>query len=355
MSIAEKVSANSDPLKIYYSMLEDIEKAKKYIYIETFRFENDPIGIKFRNLLAKKAREGVKIMILTDAWGTSVNSKFFKMITDYGGEVKFFKSIRFALNLFLVNHERDHRKLLIIDDFISYISSINISNYNLNWREFSLRIEGELAVFLKKIFLENYNLKNTYKFDKKRSSQIVKAGHFEIVRDVPSVRYQRIRKRFVQLINISKHQVFIETPYFLPTFLLTEALIAAAKRKVDVNIIIPRRSDVTVVDRLRQYYLGRFYEAGVKIWYYLPTNLHSKLFISDQWFYAGSTNFDYRSFRYMFEIGLFGTQEDIWSVIMNHIHETLSESIPFDYHEWKNRAASLKIIERLLLPVKHLL
>lgn len=336
-------------------MLEDIEHAKNYIFIETYRFENDPIGVKFRNQLARKAREGVRIMVLTDAWGTSVNLRFFKPITDAGGEVKFFKSIRFVLNFFLINHERDHRKLLIIDDKISYISSINVSNYNLNWREFSLRMEGEMAIYLKKVFLDNYYLKNTYKFDKKRSSLPIKAGSFEIVRDVPSVRYQRIRKKFIQLIRSSKNQIFIETPYFLPTYMLTEALINAAKRGVDVNIIVPKRSDVTVVDRLRQYYLGRFHEAGVKIWYYLPTNLHSKLFIADNWFYSGSTNFDYRSFRYMFEIGLFGTQADVRETIKNHIAETLRDSIPFDYQEWKNRPGTYKMIEWLLLPIKHLL
>jgi len=355
MNVFSKIETYSDPLKIYHAMLEDIANAKEYIYIETFRFENDPIGTKFKNLLVKKAKEGVKIKLLLDAWGTGASNKFFKPVTEAGGELVFFKKIRLVLNLLLANHERTHRKLLLIDDSIAYISSLNISNYNLNWREFSLRIEGTIATSLKKVFLESFYLKNTYKFDKRKFSTTIKIEETEIVRDVPSVRYQRIRKKFVQLIKSAHKEVFIETPYFLPTYLLSDAMIKAAKRGVEVNLIIPRRSDVGVVDRLRQYYLGRFFEAGVKIWYYLPTNLHSKLFIADNWVYVGSTNFDYRSFRYMFEIGLFTENKNIYQGIRNHIDETLKDCISFDYIEWKNRTRTTKLIERLLLPIKHLL
>jgi len=355
MNVFNEISSYSDPLKIYFAMLDDIEKAKEYIYLETFRFENDPIGIKFKNLLIKKAKEGVKIKLLLDAWGTGVGIKFFKPLIEAGGEIIFFKKIRLVFNLLLANHERNHRKLLLIDDNVTHISSINITNYNLNWREFSLRLTGSICFHFKKLFLENYSLKNTYKFDKKRFSAPIKIEDSEIVRDVPSVRFQRIRKKFVQLIKTSKKEIFIETPYFLPTFLLTDALIKAARKGIDVNLIIPKRSDVTVVDRLRQYYLGRFYEAGIKIWYYLPTNLHSKLFVADDWVYAGSTNFDYRSFRYMFEIGLFTREEKIYNEINKHIRQTLIDCIPFDYDEWKNRSKTYRLIERLLLPLKHLL
>jgi len=355
MSVFNGVTSFSDPLKIYNSMLDDISHAKKNIYIETFRFENDPIGIKFKNALARKAQQGVEIKLLLDAWGTGANTRFFKPITDAGGEIKYFKKIRFVLNFLLANHERNHRKLLLIDDEITYISSINISNYNMNWREFSLRLEGKITKTFSEVFLDNYHLKNSYKFDKRKKSEIIRKGDFEIVRDVPSVRYQRIRKRFIQLIKNAEDEVFIETPYFLPTYLLSESLISAAKKGVKVNLIIPRRSDVTVVDRLRQHYLGRLFEAGVKIWYYLPTNLHSKLFVADKWCYAGSTNFDYRSFRYMFEIGLFTPNDEVRTVITQHIKETLDDCILFDYNEWDSRSKTLKFIERLLLTIKHLL
>jgi cardiolipin synthase len=336
-------------------MLHGIENAKESIFIETFRFENDPIGIKFRNLLTKKAREGVKILLLLDAWGTAVNGRFFIDFIEAGGEVKFFKKLRFVFNFLSANHERNHRKLLLIDKQISYISSINISNYNLNWREFTLRLTGNICIAFKTVFLQNYNLKNTYKFDKKRHSRTIKKENLEIVRDVPSVRFQRIKKKLIFCINKSKQEIFMETPYFLPTYLLTDALIKAANRGVRVTIIIPRRSDVKVVDILRAYYLGKLHDAGIKIMYYLPTNLHSKLMLFDEKIYAGSSNIDYRSFRYMFEIGLFGEESKIYSEMRKHVDETLKECIDFDYDEWKNRKKTYKVLEHVLLPIKHFL
>ena len=81
----------SDPLMFYPAMLSDIQKAGKYIYLEIYRFRNDPIGIRFRDNLIKKCREGVKIKLLIDSWGASSNMAFFKDLIELGGEVKFFK------------------------------------------------------------------------------------------------------------------------------------------------------------------------------------------------------------------------------------------------------------------------
>ena len=348
-------SLYQDPLRIYFVMIEDLEKAKESIYLETYRFENDPIGIKFRNILTKKAREGVKVVLLLDAWGTSVSSKFFKDLIDAGGQVKFFKKLRLTINLLSANHERDHRKLLLIDRNISYLSSINISNYNLNWRECSLRLTGSITDAFINIFKQNYQLKNTYKFDKKRHTRLVKHNGFEIVRDVPSVRIQRIRKKILNHIVKAKTQIIIESPYFLPTWLMMDRLISAAKRGVDVKIIMPQRSDVTVVNVLRQHYLGRLHEGGGQIMYYKPTNLHAKLMLCDDRFYVGSANFDYRSFRYMFEIGLFGDDKQVHDQVKDHCMQTLEDCIPFDYTEWKKRGFTKKLIEVLLLPFKHFL
>jgi cardiolipin synthase len=355
MSVVSSSVVYDDPLRIYYAMLEDIEKARQTIYLETYRFEHDPIGVKFKNALVRKAQEGLKVMLLLDAWGTSVSKSFFRDLISAGGQVKYFKKLRLTINFFSANHERDHRKLLLIDGHISYISSMNISNYNLNWREFSLRMNGEITLAFEKLFHQNYYLKNTYKFDKRRHTRSIKLDRFEIVRDVPSVRIQRIRKKLLALIKKAKSQVIIETPYFLPTFQMMERLIQAAKKGVNVQLIIPQRSDVNVVNVLRQRYLGRLHEGGVHIMYFQPTNLHAKLMIADNQFYIGSSNFDYRSFRYMFEMGLFGCDEETHEQISKHCLKTLEDCIPFDYAEWKRRGFTNKLMEILLLPFKHFL
>jgi len=334
-------------------MLYDISCAKKTIYLETFRFENDHIGIKFKNYLAKRAREGVRIMLMMDDWGTSVNKKFFKELIEVSGHVLFFKKLRLSYNFFLTNHERNHRKLLIIDEQIVYISSNNITNYNLNWREISLRLEGRISLIFSFTFMRNWNLKNTYKFKKASHIQIIKDGNFEIIRDVPSVRYQKMREKLIHMIKQSGNGIILETPYFLPTYRLMDALIKAARRGVKITLILPKHSDVRTADILRNHYLGRLHLTGINIQYYLPSNLHSKLALIDDQFYIGSSNLDYRSFRYMFEIGLFGDESDLWNKLKQHTLETLSECESFNYDEWSKRGKTTKLLERLLLPFKH--
>ena len=241
----------SDPLEIFNSMLHDIENAKHYIYIETYKYTHDPIGIKFRNLLIKKAKQGVKIRLMIDSWGAYVTESFFKDMLHYDAKVKFFKKVRYSINFMSLNHERDHRKLLLIYDTITYLSSLNFTNYNLNWREMSIRIYGEITKSFKTVFLGNYKLKNTYKFDKIRHTRPIRHNGFLIIRDVPSIVYQRINRKYQQMIKNAEKEIIIESPYFLPTRNLRELLVKAAQRGVDVKVFMPYRSDVKLVNILR--------------------------------------------------------------------------------------------------------
>ncbi|MBM3405134.1 MAG: phosphatidylserine/phosphatidylglycerophosphate/cardiolipin synthase family protein [Bacteroidetes bacterium] len=345
-----------DPLKFYNSMLRDVERARQYIYIETYKFGNDAIGNRFRDALTKKSRQGVIIKLLIDSWGTYVSETFFAEMIKKGGEVRFFSKIRFNSDIFTRGHRRDHRKIIIIDDHIAYINSSNFTEYNINWRELSLRVEGELAKAFKTAFLENYDLYNKYILNKPRYAKSIRFGDFEIVRDVPGIQVQRIKKRYEQLIKSARKSIVIETPYFLPGYLLRKALIDAGRHGVDVKIIMPKNSDVRLVDILRNKYLGMFYKNNNKLLFYKPSNLHAKLLLIDNKIFAlGSPNFDYRSFRYMFEIILVGREQSVIRQIQDHINETLAESEPFDYQKYLKRPTIEKIIEWFLVPFRHLL
>jgi cardiolipin synthase len=175
-------------MKFYNAMLSDIEKAKQYIYLETYRFNNDSIGIKFRDALTRKSREGVKIKLLMDSWGTSLPSGFFEELQKNGGESRYFLKVKFFWDFFTKNHRRNHRKLLIIDDVISYIGSANLTDYSLNWRESVLRIKSDIAKAFKKTFEEHFELYNKYVFEKR--IRIPKISHegFEIIRECQNIR-----------------------------------------------------------------------------------------------------------------------------------------------------------------------
>ena len=345
-----------DTLQFYNSMLNDIAHAKEYIFLETYKFANDHMGVRFRDALTKKAREGVKVKILIDSWGKGpVSETFFTELTRFEGEVKFFEKIKINSDIFTRGHRRDHRKILVIDDLISYIGSANITGYNLNWRELCLRMEGELAVSFKKVFLENFNAFNPFIITNKMTfTRKIKLGDFEIIRDVPSIQFQRLRKRYTQLIRQAERSVVIETPYFLPGFLLRKAMMEASKRGVVVEVIMPKHSDMRMVDILRNKYLGLLHDTGIKLLFYLPHNLHAKLLvIDDEIFSISSANFDFRSFRYQYEIALIGSEPAILEQLSEHIAETIRNSQELDYLGWKRRPLIEKIFEWILLTFRH--
>ena len=173
---------------------------------------------------------------------------------------------------------------------------------------------------------------------------------------MPSSVLQPTRKKFLELIRGAEKEIIIETPYFLPGSYMRKALMEAAGRGVKVKIIMPLHSDVNVVDILRNRYLGEMHTNNVEILFYTPRNLHSKVFIVDKTFFiVGSSNFDYRSFRFMHEIDLYGKDKKIMNLLETHIAETVSECTPFDYEKWNDRALIQRVLERLLVPFRHLL
>ena len=343
-----------DPLRMYNAMLDDIEMAENYIFLETYKFGNDQIGIKFRDALTTKAKQGVKIKLLIDSWGAYVSESFFAEMIKYGGEVRFFKKLRLNIDFFTKGHKRNHRKLLIIDDKISYISSSNIAEYALNWRESSLRMAGDIAKVFKETFLESYRIYNKSIYDKFSAVKTLLFNDFVIMPNVPSSVLQPTRKKFLELIKTAKKEIIIETPYFLPGSFMRKALMDSAQRGVDVKIISPQHSDVNIVDILRNKYLGEMHKNNVNFLFYTPRNLHCKIFVSDRTnFVIGSSNFDYRSFRFMHEIDLFGKEKKVIKLLYEHIQETINDCIPFDYEKWENRATIQRIFERILIPFRH--
>lgn len=346
-----------DPWHYYNAMLADIEAAKKSIFIEAYKFGNDNIGERFRDVLTRKASEGVNVKLLIDSWGAQVSSAFFRELIIYGGEVRFFKKIRLFWDFFTKNHRRNHRKMILIDEHISYIGSANISGYSLNWCESVLRIDDiALSKKLTGIFKEDFKLFNRYVFKKPALTRLIRSGEYEILRDVPSITRQLIKKRYETMIKNARQRVIIETPYFLPGFMLRKALSDAVKRGVDVSVIIPRNSDVHIVDMVRSRYIGMLHKNGINFRFYLPSNLHAKLMLVDnETFAIGSPNFDYRSFRYQHEIALVGTDKLIVQQLQDHIKKCLSNSANFDFEEWKKRPFMQRFFEWLFLPFRHLL
>ena len=302
-------------------MLSDIKTAKKYIYLETYHFGNDEIGKKFRKELMKKSNEGVEIKLLMDGFGsafrfrTAFNKDFLKHFFENGINVKLYREFRFGFNIIRKNNYRDHRKLLVIDDRISYIGSSNINSSCLSWKESNIRIEGRIAVAFRNIFQQNYKIANKYSFKKESHLKLLNSDGIRIIRDIPSMDC-KIRDEQLNMISSANKEILIETPYFLPDKQFRNELIAAAKRGVKVMIIMPLDSDHKIADYLREKNLGELNLAGIEIYYYKYELIHAKVMVVDKKVYSiGSSNLDFRSTLFQFEMNILGNISVIKDII----------------------------------------
>lgn len=343
-----------DPRIIYKEMIKDILNAKKYILLETYKFDDDKTGRSFRDVLIKKAKQGVKIKLLLDAWGGNAKKPFFSDLIEAGAEIRFFREIQYIIRFFSKNHERNHRKLLLIDNKITYIGSMNITSECLNWRELVVRIESDITYDFTKSFYQSWELYG--KLTRKRIKKIIH-NEYEILQDIPSYYGRATEHRLYKLFSKAKDKILIETPYFVPSPDLIKALARAVKRGVKVILLIPYRSDVMVVDIVANGYLGDLYKKGIGIHYYIgERTMHSKyLIIDNDFFMLGSSNLDYRSLNHNFEINFVGKNKKLIKELNIFFNEGLAESKTFDFKEWKKRSSFWKLLEFLLEMVKEYL
>ncbi len=344
-----------DNLRLFSSMMEDIRQAGKYVYLETYRFNDDAIGRRFKDVLLEKAKEGIEIRLLVDAYGTKP-AAFFEELRQAGVKVLFFKKIKFFLsNSFARNNTRNHRKLLLIDDKITYIGSSNITAYCLNWRDLNLRMENPITRKFKGCFLhsaEKYKLYDMVPFER---TKIINYHGYGIIQDTPTAYFQEVRNYMLKMIENAKEEILVETPYFLPGHKIRKALVHAAQHGVKVVLHVPLHSDVSLVDLLRNKHTGPMYKAGIRWKFYKPDLLHAKcLLVDKKRFLMGSANMDYRSFRYQYEIMLYGENPEIVGLLDEHIARTTEASEDFDYEKWLNTPRITRIIEWLLTPFRHL-
>ena len=234
---------------------------------------------------------------------------------------------------------------------------MNITGYNIDWRELALRTTGRDGLRIQKgVQTEFRSLQPVYHHQQNYLYPLNPFRRLGAGRDCPVFPAAAPQKEYIRLIKNARSQVIIETPYFLPGFLLRKALMDASKRGVDVQIILPKHSDVRMIDILRNRYLGMLYKNNVNLLFYIPHNLHAKLLMIDNRIFSiSSANFDYRSFRYQYEIALIGTDVNVLLQLKDHVSETIRNSEDFNYEQWLKRPLIEKIFEATLVPFRHLL
>lgn len=319
-------------------MLEDLKKAERYIFLEYFIIEEGIMWNSILNILEQKVKEGVDVRVMYDDVGCAfvLPSHYDRILREKGIKCVVFN--RYIPVFSTVFNNRDHRKILVIDDKAAYTGGINFADEYINekqrfgyWKDNGVRLRGKAVHSMTMMFLQMWNTFSADKMDYRRFSyqnipDIAQKGLILPYSDHPLDSEFVGESVYLNLINNAVHYIYFFTPYLIIDNELVTALILAAKRGVDVRIITPGIPDKKMVFLATQSYYPQLVEGGVRIFQYRPGFVHSKVAVcDDKYATVGTINLDYRSLYFHFENGVYLYRCPAVMDIKNDIIKTLED------------------------------
>jgi cardiolipin synthase len=346
----------------YPLMLQAIRSAKNHIHLQSFIINHDATGRQFLEELKLKAEEGVKVRLLFDRFG-STRAYLGGLFRKYGNSPNFeicgwtqanpFKR-QFQINL------RNHRKTLIVDGHIAFFGGVNIATENTTIkgvqaiRDYHFKVEGPLVHEFQISFLRDWFFMTEEPIDR-----LLTQDHFpemlstgptmaRIIDSGPSSPAGLASETYFNAIILAQRQVLIVTPYFVPTSDILSALQSAARRGVDVCIILPEKNNHLYAGLASKALYEELLTAGVRIFHRKPPFIHAKAMVVDDTIaLVGSANLDVRSLELNYETTVLFENEVSVGRLKLFIHEEMEYSSEFNLNEWLQRPTAHKLCENL--------
>lgn len=339
----------------FEALLNDLENATHHIHIQYFLFNNDHMGQRVKSVLIKKAEEGVSVRFLYDnVANIAVKPQYYNEMRKSGVIVVPFLKIKFPI--FKTINYRNHRKIVVVDGKIGYMGGMNIGDEyadDAKWRDTHLRIIGHGVYGLQAGFLIDWissggNKDIVFK-DCFPEMPNYTENLLQFAMDGPSSRWQNILLATVHSIICARKYVYIQTPYFLPTESLFEALQSAALSGIDIRLMVSKRSDSPYVDPAARSYYADLLKAGMRIYEHKTKFVHAKTLVCDDYLSViGSANMDFRSLETNFEINCYLYDEKLALLNKQIFLEDLVECEEIIYEKWMKRPWTKKAIESIL-------
>lgn len=349
----------------FADLLFDIRNAQKFIHIQYFIFRDDELGRQVRDALLDAVKRGVEVRLLYDDMGCmTVDRRFFKNMAKQGVEVRAFMRIIHIRRSWRLNY-RNHRKIVVIDGLVGYIGGMNVADRyvngdkDLSWRDTHMRIVGPAVHGLQMSFSIDwcYESENVLS-DEKYFPKLLPTGNtgVQVILSGPTGPWNTIAMMCEKIVSMAQDYVYIQTPYFLPTDSLVYALQVAALSGVDVRIMIPNRTDWSVMRWGSFSYISQMLSAGVKMYLYQPGMLHAKtIVVDDELVSIGSANFDFRSFEHNFETNALVYDKEQALCVKDDFIIDMKHCVLIDnLDQWRQRPLIQKMYEsvvRLVSPV----
>lgn len=374
-----------DGQQTYESMFAELRQAKHHIHIETYILEDDEVGEQLAEILIDKAGSGVVVRLVFDAiGGITVDDSFYKRLREAGVQTQKFHPIDPAedIRLWRINH-RNHSKLVVVDGQTAFTGGLNISSVystasgtssasgstsgsfsrgsqssldaesllsGKGWRDTHIRLRGPAVAFLQKRFMTTWervagekldNLPDYFPDMDDQGSGIVR-----VLDDTGSDGEFAIYELYISVLANAQQKVWITQAYFAPNKALIEALAAAARRGVDVRVMLPGVTDQGVVYHASRSHYGALLKAGVKIYEYQHRQLHAKTAVVDgYWATVGSANLDFRSFIHNDELNVTILDSSFAGQLEQQFQIDLKQSRAVTLEEWQSRPLSDRIKE----------
>ena len=301
------------------SLVNELEKAEKYIFLEYFIIEEGIMWNSVLDVLKRKVAEGVKVRIIYDDIGCFflLPKDYCRQLEKYGIECTVFNPFRPMLTV--VQNNRDHRKIAVIDGKTAFTGGINLADEYINavekhghWSDSAIMVKGEAAWSFTLMFLQMWELCTGIDEDykayypwKNTLCNTESDGFIQPYSDSPMDTENVGEHVYLHIINNAKKYVYIITPYLIIDDSMLSALTLAAKSGIDVRIITPHIWDKFFVHMTTRSYYRELIKSGVKIYEYTNGFIHSKIFVSDDiTATVGTTNLDFRSLYLHFECGV---------------------------------------------------
>ncbi len=350
--------------KFYENLKAELSRAEKYIFMEYFIVQEGVMWDGIFEILQQKIKDNVQVYFMYDDVGSmsKVSPKFDKQLQHYGlHAVKFNK---FYPVVSISHNNRDHRKITVVDGKVGFVSGGNIADEYINeaqpygiWRDNSVKVSGQAVDTLVRLFIQLYNM--TAAKDLVESEfvvaehEVVSDGFVFPFGDDPSpITYDHISESvYLDIINQSKHYLYIATPYFIVDTNITDALKRAARRGVDVRLIIPEIPDKKIIYIMTKSNLPGLIASGVKVYKFKDGFIHSKTILSDgDVGVVGTVNFDFRSFVHHFECAVWMYKNSA----LNDIYADFSILFSEESEEVGYNQSKLKWYESLIKSVFNL-
>lgn len=332
----------------YRAMLTAITQAKQSICLETYILASDATGDRFKLALVERARAGVKVRLIYDAVGSfGLSEAWVADLRAAGIEVIAFNPIALWRRRFNLSH-RDHRKILVVDDEVAFTGGLNIANDyapveegGVGWHDMHCQVRGPVVRDLARLFRRNWIRSGgtPYPPPPRGPSDLVAGSSFvRMLENTVRRRRATFRRTYLHVIRAARKSIRIENAYFLPDRGLRRAMIRAARRGVDVQVIVPGRSDVRVIEWASLYALRKLARKGVKIWRWRGVMMHAKTAVVDAiWSTIGSYNFDSQSRFNNLEVTVEILDPDVGTELVRVFDTNVQNCDPYDETNWQRQ------------------